>query len=80
MAITNFIPTVWSKALYDELAKNYVGVKLSNREFEGEIKTQGDRVKINGLGPVTVFTPSYIECSYCAGGKLISRNFRTVCV
>ena len=55
MAITNFIPTLWSETLYKELEKDYVGVKLCSREFEGEIRGEGDRVKICGVGPVTVF-------------------------
>ncbi len=55
MAITNFIPSLWSETLYSELKKNYVGVKLCNRDFEGEIRAYGDRVKICGIGPVTVF-------------------------
>lgn len=78
MAITNFIPTVWSEALYDELQKNYVGVKLSSREYEGEIKTQGDRVKINGLGPVTVF--NYTKNSNMPAPEVLSDNTRTLVI
>lgn len=78
MAITNFIPSVWSKALYDELAKNYVAVKLSNREFEGEIKSQGDRVKINGLGPVTVF--NYTKNTNMPAPEVLSDNTRTLVI
>ena len=55
MAIMNFIPSLWSETLYSELKKNYVAVKLSNRDFEGTIRSCGDRVKIVGIGPVTVF-------------------------
>lgn len=55
MAILNFIPTIWSETLYSELKKNYVAVKLSNRDFDGEIRSCGDRVKIVGVGPITVF-------------------------
>ena len=55
MAIANFIPALWSETLYSELEKDYVGVRLCSREFEGEIKGEGDRVKICGIGPVTVF-------------------------
>ncbi len=78
MAITNFIPTVWSEALYEELQKNYVGVKLSSREFEGEIKTQGDRVKINGLGPVTVF--NYTKNTNMPAPEVLSDNTRTLVI
>lgn len=78
MAITNFIPTVWSQALYEELQKNYVGVKLSSREYEGEIKNQGDRVKINGLGPVTVF--NYTKNSNMPAPEVLSDSSRTLVI
>ena len=54
MAITNFISTVWSENLLNQLDKKYVGVLNCNREFEGDIKTQGSIVKICGVGDVTV--------------------------
>lgn len=78
MAITNFIPTVWSEALYEELQNNYVGVKLSSREYEGEIKSQGDRVKINGLGPVTVF--NYTKNTNMPAPEVLSDNSRTLVI
>lgn len=78
MAITNFIPTVWSEALYEELDKNYVGVKLCSREFEGDIKHQGDRVKINGLGPVTVF--DYEKNTDMPSPEVLSDNTRTLII
>lgn len=78
MAITNFIPTVWSEALYEELEKNYVGVKLSSREFEGDIKSQGDRVKINGLGPVSVF--NYTKNTNMPEPEVLSDNTRTLVI
>ena len=55
MAITNFISTVWSENLLTALDKQYVAVANCNRDFEGEIKGKGDRVKICGLTDVTVF-------------------------
>ena len=54
MAITNFIPTVWSENLYSELDKQYIAVANCNREFEGEIKNKGAVVKICGVGSVDV--------------------------
>ena len=56
MAITNFIPAVWSENLYKQLEKKYIGVANCTREWEGDIKECGDRVKICGLGPISVFT------------------------
>ena len=54
MAISNFIPTVWSENLYTELDKQYIAVSNCNREFEGEIKSKGSVVKICGVGSVSV--------------------------
>ena len=54
MAISNFIPTVWSENLYRALDKQYIGVANCNREYEGEIKNCGSVVKICGVGAVTV--------------------------
>jgi hypothetical protein len=54
MAIMNFIPTVWSETLASALNKQYVAVANCNRDFEGEIKEKGSRVKICSVGDVTV--------------------------
>lgn len=55
MAITNFIPTVWSETLYEQLNNKYIGIANCSRDWEGDIKQCGDRVKICGVGPVSVF-------------------------
>ena len=54
MAITNFIPTIWSENLASALEKKYVAVSHCNREYEGEIKNMGSVVKICGVGNITV--------------------------
>lgn len=54
MAITNFIPTVWSENLYQELDKKYIGVANCNRDYEGEIRERGNKVRICGVGNVLV--------------------------
>lgn len=54
MAITNFIPTVWSENLYQALDKKYIAVANCNRDFEGDITQKGSVVKICGVGDVTV--------------------------
>ena len=61
MAITNFIPTIWSENLYTALDQQYIGVANCNREFEGDIKNIGAVVKICGIGPITVnnYTKNY---------------------
>ena len=54
MAITNFIPTIWSETLYSELNKNFIAVNHCNRDFEGEIKNKGSVVNICGVGDITI--------------------------
>ena len=78
MAIQNFIPTLWSETLFSELKKNYVAVKLSNREFEGTIRGEGDRVKICGIGPVTVF--DYTKNTDMPAAEVLSDNERTLII
>ncbi len=78
MAIQNFIPTLWSETLYTELEKDYVGVKLSSREFEGDIRGEGDRVKICGIGPVTVF--DYNKNQDMPAAEVLSDTERTLII
>lgn len=56
MAINNFIPTVWSARLLNNLndALVYAQPSVVNRDYEGEIAQMGDTVRINTLGPVTI--------------------------
>ena len=54
MAITSFIPTIWSEALAKSLDKQYIGIANSNREYEGEIKEMGSTVNVCTLGNVTI--------------------------
>ena len=54
MAISNFIPTVWSETLYQELDREYIGVSNCNRDFEGDIKGMGSVVKICGVGNIVL--------------------------
>ena len=36
MSVRNFVPTVWSARLFQELDKAHVLVPLCNRDYEGE--------------------------------------------
>jgi len=56
MALTNFIPTIWSAQLLISLKKSLVYGQegVVNRDYEGEITAYGDTVKINSIGAVTV--------------------------
>lgn len=56
MAVTSFIPELWSARLLYNLEKNHVATNLVNRDYEGEIRNAGDTVHINTLGPVAVRT------------------------
>ena len=55
MALFNFISSVWSESLLSQMGKKYIAVANCNREFEGDIKNCGDRVKICGVGDINVF-------------------------
>lgn len=54
MAVTNFIPEVWSSKFLVRLRKAHVFGGIVNRDYEGEIREFGDSVKINEVGPITV--------------------------
>ena len=54
MAITNFIPTIWSENLISSLNSNYIGVANCNRDYEGDIKQRGSSVKICDVGEITI--------------------------
>lgn len=54
MAVTTFIPELWSARLLYALENSHVAANLVNREYEGQIKQQGDTVHINSIGAVTV--------------------------
>ncbi len=56
MAITTFIPQVWSARLQENLRKTLVFGALCNRNYEGDIRQFGDTVHINTLNDVTVRT------------------------
>lgn len=54
MAITTFIPELWSARLMYALDKSHVAANLVNRDYEGTIRQQGDTVHINTIGAITV--------------------------
>ena len=56
MALNNFIPTVWSARILQNLQKALVfgSDAVINTDFEGEIRQMGDTVVINSIGAVTV--------------------------
>jgi hypothetical protein len=56
MAVTNFVPDLWSAKLLVALRKAAVAGNLVNRDYEGEIKREGDSVKITSINDVTIGT------------------------
>lgn len=54
MALTNFIPEVWSKKLLKTFDENAVMAGLVNRDYEGDIQAAGDTVKVRTYGDVTI--------------------------
>jgi len=56
MSVANFIPEVWAAVAEAELRKTLVYAQpgIINRNYEGEIANQGDTVRINMIGPVTI--------------------------
>jgi len=57
MALDNFIPVIWSARLLARLQKAlvYGQAGVVNRDYEGEIADVGDTVRINSIGPVSIF-------------------------
>lgn len=60
MAITSFIPKLWAARLLQAYERKLVFGRLVNRNYEGEIRKQGDTVHINTLSDITVktYTPN----------------------
>ena len=56
MAITTFVPEIWASGLTVALEKAlvYGSPLVSNTDYEGLIKSQGDTVNVNNLGDLTV--------------------------
>lgn len=54
MAVTRFIPEIWSALLMQSLKKTHVYGALCNRNYEGEIQAAGDTVRITSISRPTV--------------------------
>lgn len=63
-AYSAFIPEIWSQKLNNMLAKECVMLQCVNRNWEGEIKNQGDKVKIIQPADVTISTLGTDTLSY----------------
>lgn len=78
MAISNFIPTIWSENLYNQLDGQYIAVRHCNRDYEGEIKRQGSVVSIVGVGAVNVF--DYTKNTDMTAPQTLSDNVRNLTI
>lgn len=58
MAITNFVPEVWSATLLSILEKSlvYAGAPCVNRNYEGDISAYGDTVHITSIADPSIVT------------------------
>ena len=63
-AYSAFIPEIWSQKLNNMLEKECVMLQCVNRNWEGEIKNQGDKVKIITPADVTISTLSSDNITY----------------
>lgn len=59
-----FIPEIWSQKLNNMLTKNCVMLQCVNRNYEGEIKNQGDTVKIITPAAVSISTVTDSAITY----------------
>lgn len=59
MSLNSFIPQLWADTLLAALRADLVFGNLVNRDYEGQIKSVGDTVRINAIGDITV--SSYVK-------------------
>lgn len=80
MALTNFIPTIWSARLLQNLHKAQVFTQsgIINRDYEGEISGVGSSVKIQNIGAVTV--GSYVKNTDISDPQTLSDDTRTLTI
>ena len=76
MAVTTFIPELWSARLLYALEKSHVATNLVNRNYEGVIANQGDTVHINSIGAVTV--KDYTRNSNIADPEILTTSDQTL--
>lgn len=56
MAYSNFQPTIFAEKINRELERYLVFAEDCNRKYEGQVSSQGERVKILGVGKPTITT------------------------
>jgi hypothetical protein len=56
MAISNFVPDIWSARILQNLSRSSVAAAITNRDYEGDIERAGDSVKITNFTDPTIGT------------------------
>ena len=56
MAVTNFVPDIWSARILTALSRTSVAAACVNRDYEGDITRGGDSVKITNFVDPTIGT------------------------
>jgi N4-gp56 family major capsid protein len=80
MAITNMIPQIWSARLLLALEKSlvYGQAGVVNRDYEGDIRADGDRVHIHSFNDLTVGT--YTKNSTTISYELLTDTRQTLLI
>lgn len=79
MALTTFIPELWKARLLNALDKAHVFAGLVDREYEGDIKKQGDTVHINTIGAVTIGTYTK-DTDFTSGPETLTTTDNTLVI
>lgn len=79
MAVTNFIPELWSARLLNALDKSHVFANVVNRDYEGDIKKMGDTVHINTIGAVTIGTYTQ-NTDFSSGPETLATTDQTLLI
>jgi len=62
-----FIPEIWSRNIIEKIDQMNVMLPMANRNYEGEIRQQGDTVNVRTFGNVNLF-------AYTRGGGITSSD------
>ena len=79
MAVTNFIPELWSARLLNARDKSHVFANVVNRDYEGDIKKMGDTVHINTIGAVTIGTYTQ-NTDFSSGPETLATTDQTLTI
>ena len=74
--LASMIPTIWSPMMYQRLRETLVFGNIFSREYEGEISSVGDTVKVNQIGAITSEVLSDDKASFSS--QALSINSFTV--